>query len=157
MAEGPRCKRRKQANPRRKNGKTARTQSPATTPANSGLLCCGVPARAPRGGRTVCPQDATKSFITGLRGVCNERRVTVGSGRDGAGPGPAGTQSRSEADSRKTVISEPRSGCKPVDPRRWPSVKGLDGLRVRVRFFILFCKCVRGACIKQPLEVFNIF
>lgn len=71
MAEGPRCKRRKQANPRRKNGK----RSPATSPANSGLLCPLGPG-CPRSSR-----GATKSFILclcrgfrGLQAPCGARQ-----------------------------------------------------------------------------------
>lgn len=93
MAEGPRCKRRKQANPRRKNGKTTRTrthQVPQT-------LLRGVPARPPaRPGREVpaCVSPGRDKRVTKVlkrdfvEVLGAEREEDSGPVCDGAGPGP---------------------------------------------------------------------
>ncbi|KAK2905548.1 hypothetical protein Q8A73_009491 [Channa argus] len=91
MAEGPRCKRRKQANPRRKNGKTARTPHTENATSLRRPSPATRPSRAPRMSR---PR---------------------GSESDGAEPGPvgwSGSQGRKNryfraAAARGTFGSEP--------------------------------------------------
>lgn len=141
MAEGPRCKRRKQANPRRKNGKSAHTSTQSRN--NSRKLRGGVPARPAGSSRLRVPgtRQNTENFFNGTSrrvfflggGTVRGVRWSVCDGADPDSPGPGGGLRRSEevsgglssASKQENRYTERRLARGPVAPRASQSVSTL--------------------------------